>query len=773
MSVGNIHSLLCLLPVLVALCTACSTTKRLPSGECLYTGIRKIEVTKEDRSDAGDEALSEIEAALAFPPNNALFGSSQVRIPLPFGLWMYNSLAGKENGLSRWMFRLLATQPVLLSDVNPELRVKIAQNLLHEHGYFDGHVACDTLFGKRDPRQAKLRYRIVMHMPYLCDSIEYRRMQSRADTLLKLSESDRLLRRGDPFNVIRLDEERHRIATLMRNNGYFYFRPDYIACTADSTLAPRRISLRIGLAQGLPAGALRRWKIGRITFRLHGYNNEPPTDSLWHENMILYYSNPLHIRPRILYRQFKFHSGELYSQARQTQTQEALNHLAVFRYADMQYAPNSESRTCDTLNLTINATYDLPLSGETEINFTANSNKRVGPGAVFSFAKNNLFGGGESLGLSLNGAYEWLAGRGNGTANALTDNYEYGSTGSFTFPRVLLPRFFRREYNFPSSSQYQLYANRLNRAEYFRILSFGGSATYDFSPNPIRHHTFIPFRLSFNHLEYTTPRFDSIAAVNSALFQSLRRQFIPAIGYTYTLDNAPVRKGRHMTWWQFSVIESGNLLSAAYALTGRGFDEPKRILGNPFSQFLKATSELRYNYAINRNQRLVGRIGGGLIYSYGNATAAPYSEQFYVGGANSIRAFTLRSIGPGRTQPDRNDRLSNLDHTGDFKLEGNLEYRFDLVGDLEGALFLDAGNVWLLRTDSAANNTDGQLSWRHFLRDIAVGTGVGLRYNFGALVVRLDAGIALHVPYVTGRNRYFNKPSDDGFNFHIAVGYPF
>ena len=228
-----------------------------------------------------------------------------------------------------------------------------------------------------------------------------------------------------------------------------------------------------------------------------------------------------------------------------------------------------------------------------------------------------------------------------------------------------------------------------------------------------------------------------------------------------------------MTWWQFSVIESGNLLSAAYALTGRGFDEPKRILGNPFSQFLKSTSELRYNYAINRNQRLVGRIGGGLIYSYGNATAAPYSEQFYVGGANSIRAFTLRSIGPGRTQPDRNDRLSNMDHTGYFKLEGNLEYRFDLVGDLEGALFLDAGNVWLLRTDSAANNTDGQLSWRHFLRDIAVGTGVGLRYKFGALVVRLDAGIALHVPYVTGRNRYFNKPSDDGFNFHIAVGYPF
>ncbi|MDR1102415.1 MAG: BamA/TamA family outer membrane protein [Tannerella sp.] len=749
---------------------SCSTTRRLPPGELLYTGIRKIEVTDEDRSEAGDEAMREIEVALSCPPNNSFFGSSQVRIPFPFGLWMYNTFVDKPGRFNRWMFRSFASTPVLLSTVNPELRTGIARNLLREHGYFNSVAAWEAVPDRKDSLKVKVHYRLTMNEPYTYDSIEYRRLQTRADTLLKFSVEDRLLRAGDQFNVIRLEEERQRIATLMRNSGYFYFRPAHIVCTADSTLAPRKVSLRVGLAQGVSPMVMRPWKIGNMAVRLYGDADESPNDSLRYREITIYYHNRLQVRPEALYRQFRFKPGDLYSQTRQAQTQAGLNHLAIFRYIDMQYEPRSESRRCDTLNLNVQAMYDLPLSGETEVNFTANSNKRVGPGAVFSLTKSNLFGGGESLGFSLNGTYEWLAGRSSGS---LTDNYEYGVTGTLVFPRVLLPRFFKRTYDIPASTTYQLYANRLNRADFFRILSFGGSATYDFDPNPIRHHSFAPFRLSFNRLERTTARFDSIAGHNRALFQSLRNQFIPAISYTYTLDNAPVRKGRHTTWWQFSAVESGNLLSSVYALTGRGFGESKRLLGNPFSQFLKLTTELRYNHVLNRNHRLAGRISAGAIYSYGNSTVSPYSEQFYVGGANSIRAFTIRSIGPGRTRPERDSYFDNLDHTGDLKLEGNLEYRFRLLGDLEGALFLDAGNVWLLRDEGGEGRSGGKFAWRHFLSDIAVGTGAGLRYNFEVLVVRLDAGIALHVPYDTGKKGYFNKTRHEGFGFHIAVGYPF
>ncbi|MDR1675580.1 MAG: BamA/TamA family outer membrane protein, partial [Tannerella sp.] len=600
----------------------------------------------------------------------------------------------------------------------------------------------------------------------------YRRILSRADTLLKLSVEDRLIRKGDQFNVIRLEEERQRIATLMRDNGYFYFRPAHIAYTADSMLAPQKVSLRVGLARDVSPTVMRPWKIGNIAVHLYGYANEPPTDSLRYEDLTIHYGGRLQIHPAVLYSQFRFRPGDLYSQTRQAQTQSELNRLAVFRYTDMQYTPRSESRHCDTLDVTVRAMYDLPLSGETEVNFTAGSNRRIGPGAVFSLTKNNLFGGGESLGVSLNGTYEWLMDRSSGSGS-LTDNYEYGATGTFVFPRVLLPEFFRRAYDFPASTTYQLYANRLNRAEFFRILSFGGGATYDFNPNPIRHHSFTPFRLSFNRLERTTARFDSVAGSNRALFQSFRNQFIPSVSYTYTLDNAPVRKGRHTTWWQFSVTESGNLVSSVYALAGKGFGESKKLLGNPFSQFLKLTTELRYSHVLNRNHRLAGRIGGGAIYSYGNSTVSPYSEQFYVGGANSIRAFTIRSIGPGRSLPNKDSRFNNLDHTGDLKLEGNLEYRFRLAGDLEGALFLDAGNVWLLRGEGEGGRSDGTFDWRHFLNDMAVGTGAGVRYNFEVLIIRLDVGIALHVPYNTGKKGYFNKTRHEGVGFHIAVGYPF
>ncbi|MDR2139062.1 MAG: BamA/TamA family outer membrane protein [Tannerella sp.] len=750
--------------------TACSTTGHLPPDERLYTGIRKIEVTDEDRSDAGDEAMREIEAALACPPNNAFFGSSQIRLPLPFGLWMYNAFVGKPGKFDRWMFKSFASAPVLLSSVNPELRTGIVRNLLREHGYFNGVASWEAVPHDRDSLKVKIHYRLTMNEPYTYDTIEYRRIQPRTDTLLKFPEEERLIRPGDPFNVIRLEDERRRIALRMRNSGYFYFRPGHIAYTADSTLSPRKVSLRVGLSQDVPPAALRPWKIGDIAVRLYGYASEPPTDSLRYGDLTLHFRDRLHIRPEAIARQFRFRPGDLYSQTRQAQTQAGLNHLAVFRYADMQYAPRSESARCDTLNVTVRAMYDLPLSGETEINFAANSNRRIGPGATFSLTKNNLFGRGESLGVSLNGTYEWLTGRSSGS---LTDNYEYGATGTLVFPRVLLPDFFRRTYDFPSSTTFQLYAGRLNRADFFRILSFGGSAAYDFNPNPIRHHSFTPFRLSFNRLERTTARFDSIAGNNRALFRSLRNQFIPAVSYTYTLDNAPVRQERHTTWWQFSVTESGNLLSSAYALAGKGFGAPKNLLGNPFSQFLKLTSELRYHHVLNRNHNLVIRIAGGAIWSYGNSTVSPYSEQFYVGGANSIRAFAIRSIGPGRSLPDGDRRLDNLDHTGDIKLEGNLEYRFRLVGDLEGALFLDAGNVWLLRDEGGEGRSDGALAWRHFLNDVAVGAGAGIRYNFEVLVIRFDAGIALHVPYDTGKNGYFNKTRREGFGFHIAVGYPF
>ena len=232
---------------------------------------------------------------------------------------------------------------------------------------------------------------------------------------------------------------------------------------------------------------------------------------------------------------------------------------------------------------------------------------------------------------------------------------------------------------------------------------------------------------------------------------------------------------KHHLWWQSSVTQSGNILSGFYALAGKSFKEQnKNFLGNVFSQFVKATTEVRYDYLLKKNHHLVGRLLVGAIYGYGNAEnhSTPYSEQFYIGGANSIRAFTIRSIGPGRFIPDPNNKYGYIDQTGDLKFEANLEYRFPIFGDLHGATFLDAGNIWLIHEDP--NRPGAQLKWGSFLKDLALGTGFGFRYDLDFIVVRVDCGIGLHVPYDTGKKGYYNIPKfKDGLGLHLAIGYPF
>lgn len=753
--------------------TSCSSTKNLPQGEQLYMGIKKIEVTNGDASKGGDNTMAEIESALSYPPNNALFGSSTVRIPLPVGLWIYNALVNKKGKFNQWLFKTFAAKPVFISTVNPGMRANIAENLLHEHGYFNGTAGYEVIPYEKDSVKAKITYRLKMNEPFTYDSIRYRRFRHRADTLMKHTENERLLHKGDQFNVVRLEQERQRIATLMRDSGFYYFRPDYIVYEADSTLSPQKVSLRMQLRQGVSPQVLRPWKIGDMAVNVSDGSFSDLQDTIRYKDMTIAYNGKLKVRPKILYNQFRFKTGDTYSQSKQMQTQANLSQMRTFQYTEMQFTPEDSSRRNDILNVNANMTYDLPLSGEAEINITANSNQRIGPGVVLSVTKNNLFGGGEMANIRLNGTYEWLYGNRKGAGSSL-DNYEYGVTTSLTFPRVLLPRFMTRDYDFPASTTFQLNANRQNRAEFFLMSSFGGSATYDFQPTPIRHHSFTPFRLSYNRLEKTTARFDSISDRNQALFLSLRDQFIPAVSYTYTLDNTPVRQGRNSTWWQISVTESGNMISGLYALAGKRFNEEKKILGNPFSQFLKLTTEVRHNHFIDRNNRLVGRIGVGVIYSYGNMKMAPYTEQFFVGGANSIRAFAIRTIGPGRFHRYEDNRYATLDHTGDLKLEANVEYRFRLLGDLESALFLDAGNIWMIRNDEETERAGGQLEWKHFWNDIALGTGFGFRYNLDILVIRLDIGIGLHLPYETSKKGYYNiETFGDGLSFHLAVGYPF
>ena len=757
---------------LLFLLAACSTTKNLPEGEILYTGIKQIEVAQPDESKEGEEALAEINAALAYPPNNALLGSSSIRLPFPFGLWMYNAFVNKKGKIGKWIFKKLAAKPVFISTVNPEVRTQIAYNLLREYGYFSGSATFDTVPDPKDPKKTKLNYRITMNNAYTYDSIAYIRLRHRIDTLVQRDTSNQLIRKGDNFNVTQLEAERQRLASLLRNNGYYYFRPDFITYQADTLRNPGKVSLRVSTKPGLQRSVLRPWRIGNISVHLNGYNNEPPTDSIRYKDLTIFYEGKLRVRPSVLYQRLKFRPGDLYSQREQEKTQTLFSRLSIFRYSEMQYTPKDTSRRCDTLDLRINTVYDLPLDGELEVNVTTKSNDQTGPGAVFSVTKRNMFGGGETFGVSMRGSYEWQTGNRVAGNSSAINSWELGISGTLTFPQILFTKLFREDPQYPSSTSFRIYADQLNRAKFFKMLAFGGSASYEYQTSATSHHSITPFKLTYSLLQRTTAEFDSIVGVNKALGRSLENQFIPAMSYTYTYDDSPLKQKRHHLWWQTSFTQAGLLVNSISTAMGNRFNErDKNLLGNKFAQFAKLTSEIRYNYDLGNRHHLVGRLMGGIAYSYGNSVTTPYSEQFYIGGANSLRAFTIRSIGPGSFRPS-DSQYGYLDQTGDIKFEANLEYRFPILGDLHGATFLDAGNVWLLRYDE--NRPGGQLKWGRFLKDLALGTGIGLRYDLTFLVIRVDWGIGLHVPYDTGKRGYYNIPNfKDGMGVHLAVGYPF
>lgn len=775
MSKGLIGRMLVGLAVTLGLLlSACSTTRNLPEGEVLYTGIEEIKVENADESKAGEATMDEIEAALAYPPNNALLGSSSLRVPFPFGLWVYNAFVNKEGKLGKWIFRKLAAKPVLISTVNPEVRVKVARNLLNEYGYFQGESAFEVIPDEKNPRKAKLAYTITMNHPYTLDSVEYVHIRHRADSLIDATAGERLLRTGDPFNVVRLQAERERISSMLRDNGYYYFRPDFITYQADTTLVPGRVTLRVAPKESLPRTALRTWRLGDISVWLNGYNNEPPTDSVRYKNLTVHYEGKLRVRPSVLYKRLYLKPGDLYSQRAQERTQTALARLGIFRYTELSYAPRDTTRRQDTLDLRVNAAYDLPLDGELELNVTAKSNDQVGPGAVFSVTKRNIFGGGETFGVKLRGSYEWQTGNKLDDNSSKINSYELGLSTTLTFPRVLFPAWGRRDLDMPAATTFRLYADQMNRARFFKLLAFGGEAAYEFQPSATSRHSVTPFKLAYNLLQRTTAEFDSITNVNRALKESLQDQFVPSMSYTYTYDDSPLTDRAHHLWWQASVTQAGLVVNGLYALAGERFGkEGKKLLGNPFAQFLKGTLEARYDYDLGKKQHLVGRVMAGAIYSYGNARTSPYNEQFYIGGANSIRAFTIRSIGPGRYfQNSADNQYAYIDRTGDIKFEANLEYRFPILGDLHGATFLDCGNIWLLRQDEG--RPGGQLKWGSFLNDLALGTGFGLRYDLSFIVIRFDVGIGLHLPYDTGKKGYYNIPRfKEGMGYHFAIGYPF
>ena len=482
-----------LVGLLCILMSACSTTKNLPEGETLYTGIDKLEVVNEDKTLAGITALTEVEAALAYAPNNAIFGSSSLRWPVPFGLWVYNGFEKYQDkkGIGRWIFDHLGKSPVLMSSVNGETRAKVATNLLHDYGYFNGSVSYKEV-PQKNPKEAKVNYVIDMARPYFLDSIAYLKYPHYADSLIQSTRSQTVLKSGENFSVIKLEEERQRLSNLFRNHGYYYYRPEFTTYRADTLQKSGYVSLQVVPRNGIPAEAKKQYYIGNTSVYLTGYDNEPPTDTLRLRTMTFYYSGKKPgIRPNALMRNVFFRKGELFSQDRQTFTQEAIARMGVFRYSEFRYEPKDTTANGDTLNVNMYATFDKPYNAELELNMTTKSTDQTGPGAVFKITRNNFQRMGANLSFEVRGSYEWQTNSNVEGNSSKLNSYELGTSLSLDFPRLILPwkdtDLLRSRYQ--QKTSFKIYGNLLNRARFFNMLSFGGNVTYDFRKSRTWKHT--------------------------------------------------------------------------------------------------------------------------------------------------------------------------------------------------------------------------------------------------------------------------------------------
>lgn len=766
-----------ILPALLAagMLFSCSTTKRLGQGEVLYTGVKKVSfLPATDSLKIPGEVVSAASEPLNVAPNNPLW-APYWRTGIPTGLWAWNYFyTPKEKGFKYWFFKRLAKEPVLISKVRPDLRVQVAEQILDNHGYFGSTGNYELVPRKHKPDQkSRVSYRFTVPAPHKYDSIEYLAAPGSIGRIVDSLRKTTLLHSGSVYNLDTLAAERNRITTALRNLGYYYFRPEYIEYQADTTQAPFKVALRMKLAEGIPPAAMQSYRVGRVDVTLRN-PVASKFDTMTLGDVQVRYQEPIKIRRRILESSIALATGQLFNVEAQNTTQTNLNKLGIFNSVNLTVPPlDSLNPGSDSLDVHIYATFDKPIQADFEANLTSKSNSYLGPGLTFGLRHNNIFKGGEVLALNLTGSYEWQTGnkRQYETKPSMLNSYEFGLTASLAIPRIVAPGSRFRSLEYPAQTTYQIGANLLNRPKYFRMLSMNLSAGFDFRTSRYSSHNLTIFKLTYNKLLHTSLEFDSTMQQNPAVALSFSNQFIPSASYTYTFDKTYGHRQNNRFVWQNTITDAGNIFAGIYEIFGsRG---TKKLFGTPFSQFVKGTIEAKLYHRIGQNNWLVSRLMVGAGYAYGNSRVLPYSEQFYIGGANSIRAFTVRSLGPGSYRPPKDQANGYWDQTGDFKLEANLEFRFKMLGRLGGAVFMDAGNIWLLKNDP--QRPGGTLRAKGFWNDIALGTGVGLRYDISVLVLRLDMGIGIHTPYKNpDKPGYYNiQRFKDGLGIHLAIGYPF
>lgn len=762
------------LSVLVLLLSAsCSSTKYVPDGSFLLDDV-KIQ------TDNKNVKPSDLSPYVRQTPNSKWFSLIKTQ------LYVYN-WSGPDT--TRWgnrMLRKLGDAPVIYKEEETARTAEEMTKAVQNMGYLGATVEPLRYVKKK---KLKLIYRVHTGNPYIVRSIHYDIPDTAVWNYMQQDSVSTLLNEGMVMDVNRLDAERLRITNILLENGYYKFNKDYFYYSADTVKNTYQVDLTLHLSLYRPRAGQRevfhpQYRVDNVSFvtdydvmKSSSANGIDVNDSLHYKGFPIYFKDKLYLRPQVLENNLRIVPGSLYNEQQVQRTYSNFGRLQALKYTNIRFLENHKDSTL--LNAYVMLTKSKHQSVSFELEGT-NSAGDLGAAAALSFQHRNLFRGSEGLTLRLRGAYEAISPLSSGYSQ---ENYtELGAEASLNFPRFMFPLLsndFKRRIR--ATTEFGLQYNYQMRPEFTRIVA-SGSWSYRWGVQHQRaQHRIDLLDINYLYMPWIDPSFKEKyleQEENYILAYNYEDRFIVRTGYTYTYNSA----GQALTnntlignsySIRVNVESAGNILYGLAKLTGMKKNEAGEytLLNIPFAQYVKGDFDYAKNIVIDNRNSLAFHIGGGIAIPYGNASVVPFEKRYFSGGANSVRGWSVRELGPGSYQGDKNNFLNQ---SGDIKLDASVEYRTRLFWKFRGAVFVDAGNIWTLR--DYESQPGGQFKFNRFYKQIAVAYGIGLRLDLDFFVLRFDGGMkAINPVYESGRDRYPIVHPDFGrdFAFHFAVGYPF
>ena len=745
----------------------CSSTKQLPEGELLHTGAKITVVDTAISKKERKELRAKFSELVRPKPNNKFLG-------LRSKLFFYN-LAGnvkKEKGFWYWLKFKVGEPPVLFSQVDMEYNRSVLQNFSENNGYFNTTTMADST---KTGKKASVEYTVKPKKQYKIKSIQFPTDSTKIGIAVSKTQRRSLFKIGDPYNLEVIKAERVRIDTRLKEKGFFYFNADYLKVQVDSTVADHQVDLIVKVKNETPVNAQKEYRINKIiVYPNFSVNND--SLSLKSDSSVVKYNDLLIIdreklfKPRIFDRALYFKKGELYNRTNHNLSLNRLVNLGTFKFV------KNEFKVSDTLGNYLDAYYYLtPLDRKSirvEVLAKTNSANYTGTELNINWSNRNTFHGAELLTISAFAGIEvQVSGQNNGF-----NVYRFGGEANLIWPRFISPFKLNASSGFVPKTKATLGYEFQNRTQLYSLQTFKGSFGYLWKENIRKEHQLNITEITFARPQNVSDLYQSQIVLNPSLNKVIEKQLIFGPTYSYTYTNTTETRKKNTFYFKSSLDLAGNVTGLLAGSNIKKGDTTK-VFGIPFSQFIKVETDFRHYYKLSKNSQIASRIILGAGFAYGNSTEMPFIKQFFNGGTNSLRAFQARSLGPG-TFKDTNVTTFLPDQSGDIKLELNTEFRAKIYSVVNGALFIDAGNIWLANT-----NTDkpGSKFSKDFIKELAVGVGAGLRFDFDFLVLRTDLAFPIRKPYLPDGERWVIEQISLGTGawrkenlvFNLAIGYPF